>query len=350
MPQTASYGSRELMRRLWQGYIRRHAGTLLLATLVMMIEGSTLGLLSYLLEPLFDRVFAPGGNAGALVWVGLGIFGLFVVRAVTSVISRVMISRVTQTAASQMQGDLLRHLLTLDGRFFHAHSPGILIERVQGDTLIAQNAWSTVLMGASRDLVALISLMVVAIGIDGTWTLAALVGAPLLLGPAVILQRYLRRKARALRNQVGQRTTRLDEIFHGIQAIKLNRMETYQAARFDSVTARITRSEVRASAAKATTPALIDIVTGIGFFAVLMLGGREVAAGERTIGEFMSFFAAMTLTFQPIRRLGDLAGVWQIAAASLERVFGLMARACPPPARRTSRWMTSTLPMGTSRC
>ncbi len=312
------------MARLWRGYIQRHTWTLVLATIVMVIEGSTLGLLSYLLEPLFDTVFAPGGDASALIWVGFGILGLFLVRATTSVISKALITRVTQSAATVMQGDLLRHILTLDGSFFHANSPGALIERVQGDALVAQSAWSTVLMGASRDLVALISLLVVAIMIDPIWTLAALVGAPLLLIPVLVLQRYLRRKATMLRDQVGQRTTRLDEIFHGIQAVKLNRMEAYQAARFDKVTARILRAEVRAAVARATTPALIDVVTGVGFFAVLMLGGREVAQGDRTVGEFMSFFTAMSLTFQPLRRLGDLAGVWQIAAASLERVFGLL--------------------------
>jgi ATP-binding cassette subfamily B protein/subfamily B ATP-binding cassette protein MsbA len=55
-----------------------------------------------------------------------------------------------------------------------------------------------------------------------------------------------------------------------------------------------------------------------------MLGGREVVAGERTTGEFMSFFTAMALTFQPIRRLSDLAGQWQVAEASLERIFTLL--------------------------
>jgi ATP-binding cassette, subfamily B, bacterial MsbA len=86
-------------------------------------------------------------------------------------------------------------------------------------------------------------------------------------------------------------------------------------------------------------PALIDVVTGIGFFAVLILGGAQVAAGTRSTGEFMAFFTAMALTFQPIRRLGDLSGVWQIAAASLERIYRLFdtepaserpARAAPP--------------------
>lgn len=77
------------------------------------------------------------------------------------------------------------------------------------------------------------------------------------------------------------------------------------------------------AAGRSTIPALIDIITGIGFFAVLMLGGGQIASGERTVGDFMAFFSAMALTFQPMRRLGDLAGFWQVAAASLERLFRL---------------------------
>ena len=55
------YTSRELFGRFWRGYLRPHLPLMLLAFLVMMIEGSTLGLLSWMLEPLFDEVFAPGG-------------------------------------------------------------------------------------------------------------------------------------------------------------------------------------------------------------------------------------------------------------------------------------------------
>ncbi|MBL9061690.1 ATP-binding cassette domain-containing protein [Tabrizicola sp.] len=294
-----------------------------LAFLVMMIEGSTLGFLSYMLEPLFDRVFAPGGS-GALIWVGGAILALFLVRAITSILGRWLLARVNQHSAGTMQVDLIRHLLTLDASFFQTHSPGTLIERVQGDTLAAQGASVLVIGGIGRDLISLVGLFVVAIMIDPLWTAAALVGAPLLLLPAVVLRRYLRRKAVLTRNQAGLRATRLDEIFHGIQAVKLNRMEGYQAGRFQRIIDTIVRAEVKTALARATMPALVDVITGIGFFAVLMLGGSEVAAGTRTTGEFMSFFTAMALTFQPIRRLSDLAGQWQVAEASLERIFTLL--------------------------
>jgi ATP-binding cassette subfamily B protein/subfamily B ATP-binding cassette protein MsbA len=323
LPPARAYTSRELFGRFWRSYLRPYLPVMLVAFLVMMIEGSTLGLLSYMLEPLFDLVFAKGGSH-ALAWVGAAILALFIVRAITSIIGRWLLGWVNQHAAGTMQVDLVRHLLTLDAGFFVENSPGKLIERVQGDTIAAQGASTLVIGGIGRDLISLVGLFVVALSIDPGWTAAALVGAPLLLLPALVLRRYLRRKATLTREQSGLRATRLDEIFHGIQAVKLNRMEDYQTSRFQRIVNTILRAEVKTALGRAAMPALVDVITGIGFFAVLMLGGREVVAGERTTGEFMSFFTAMALTFQPIRRLSDLAGQWQVAEASLERIFTLL--------------------------
>lgn len=319
---TRAYTSRELFGRFWRDYLRPHIPLLALAFVVMLIEGSTLGLLSYMLEPLFDQVFQPGGSGG-LIWVGGAILALFVVRAATSIIGRRLTSQVNLQSAGDMQTTLVRHMLTLDTSFFQTNPPGSLIERVQGDTLASTTATIMVFSGVSRDLVSLIGLFVVALMIDPLWTAAALIGAPLLLLPTFFVRRYLYRKVILSREQAGLRATRLDEIFHGIQAVKLNRMETYQSHRFQRIIETIVRAEVKAATARAAMPALVDVITGIGFFAVLMLGGSEVAEGKRTVGEFMSFFTAMALTFQPIRRLSDLAGLWQVGRGSLVRIFSI---------------------------
>ena len=317
-----SPSKKRLFSRYWRDFLRARAGLLAGAIAVSVIEGSTLGALSWLLQPLFDQVFATRSTA-ALAWVGGGILALFVIRACTAVIGRSLLAMVNHRTAAAMQTALLSHLLTLDGGFFQRNPPGSLIERVQGDTIAAQAGTQLVIAGFARDLVALLGLLIVALNIDVMWTLAALVGAPLLLLPAAILQRYIRRKTLQMREESGLRATRLDEIFHGIAQVKLNRMEPYQTGRYAQIAARIVTAEVKSATGRAAMPALVDIVTGIGFFAVLMLGGREVVAGDRTTGEFMAFFTAMALTFQPIRRLSDLSGQWQISYASLERLYGL---------------------------
>ncbi len=313
-----------LGRWFWRRYLSGRKGWLALTFALMVVEGSTLGALSYLLEPLFDRVFAAGGDA--VLWpVGLAIFGLFAIRAATSLATKTLIAAISQRVAASMQADLLRHLLRLDMGVFRDNSPGQLIERVQGDTLAVQGIWIALLAGVGRDLVSLIALFAVALSIDPIWTLAAVLGTPLLILPSVVLRRYLRKKATFAREQAGDRAMRLDEIFHGMQTIKLNRMEAHQASRFQAILDRIVRAETKAGAARAVLPSLVDLATGLGFLAVLLIGGREVAMGERTTGEFMAFFSAMVLTFQPLRRLSDLAGLWQIAAASLQRIVAIHA-------------------------
>lgn len=314
------YGSRALIGRLWRDYLRPHRAGLLLAFALMVIEGSTLAALSYMLEPLFDRVFI-GGDSTAIWWVGAGIMGLFAVRAVTMVSSKTLLTHIALKSSTAMQSALLRHLLTLEVQFFQTNPPGALIERVQGDTLAVQGVWQALITGIGRDILSLLALMTVAVMIDPLWTAAALIGAPLLILPALAVQRYVRRKTMGLRVRSGERATHLDEVFHGITTIKLNGMETYQADRFERIVRGIVRGEVRVAFGRAVLPGTIDIVTGLGFFMVLVLGGTQIIAGERSVGEFMSFFTAMALAFQPLRRLGAHAGTWQVGAASLERLY-----------------------------
>ncbi|WP_371155550.1 ABC transporter ATP-binding protein [Jannaschia sp. 2305UL9-9] len=308
--------------RLWTGYLRRHAWWILAAVLLMAVEGSTVGALSYMLEPMFDVVFV-AGRADLIVWVGLAIFGLFVLRGVAGVAQRIIMARVSFIASSRLQQDLLSHVLRLDSAYFGRTAPGQLIERVQGDVQAIQNIWTGILTSAGRDAVGLVSLMVVAILVDPIWTVVAIIGAPLLVLPSLVVQRYIRRKSVALRDIAGRRTTRLDEIFHGITPIKLNAMESYQEGRFRLATEEMVRATVRTQAGQATVPALVDFAVGFGFLAVLMYGGPQIIAGEKTIGEFMSFFTAMSLAFQPLRRLAGIAANWQTMMASLDRIYAL---------------------------
>ncbi|ODT58621.1 MAG: ABC transporter ATP-binding protein [Paracoccus sp. SCN 68-21] len=309
-----------LLRRLWDDYLHPHKGKMGLAFFLMTLEGSTLALISWMLKPLFDLVFI-GRQEGAIWWVGGAIFGIFVLRAVTLVSSRALLTRISLSVSTAMQTQLLAHILTLDSRFFRDNSPGAMIERIQGDTIAVQGVWATLITGATRDAISLAMLFGVAMTIDPVWTLGALVGAPILIMPAALVQRYIRRKMRQNRANASLRATRLDEVLHGIASIRLNRAEADQTARFASIVGRIRDAETKVAATSSVIPALTDIVTGIGFVAVLALGGNEVMEGNRSVGDFMAFFTALALAFQPMRRLGGLAGIWQTAAASLERIY-----------------------------
>ncbi len=344
---TGDYSSRTLFARLWRDYLRPHRLSLAVVAVFMLINGASLAILAKMLEPMFDNVFV-GGDADAIWWIGGVIMGLFCMRGISEILSKTLLAKISMRSSTDMQVDLLDHILKLDSQFFHKNPPGSLMERIQGDTVQVQSVWRVVIQGVGRDFFSLFGLFFVAITTDPVWTLVAVVAVPLLILPTAALQRYIRRKTRHLREEAGKRSTRLDEVFHGIQAIKLNQMETYQVSRFRGIIDRIVTAEVKTAASQATIPSMIDIVTGIGFFAVLMVGGQEIIAGEKTVGQFMTFFTAMSLTFQPLRRLGGATGQWQVAAASLERLYRLFDT--KPSITSPASPVTQTTDAGTEIC
>jgi ATP-binding cassette, subfamily B, bacterial MsbA len=308
-----------LLRWLWKGYLAPHARLLGVALVLMAIEGASLGLFAAMVQPMFDSIFVEG-RTEALWTVGVAVLAIFVARAVTSFGHRVLLTRISEVTAAELRSDLLAHLMRLDGRFHQDNPPGQLIERVQGDVSAINKIWSGVITGIGRDLVSVIALFAVALSVDWRWTVLALLGIPLLVTPALLAQRYVRARARQAREVAARMSTRLDEVFHGLETVKLNALEHYQSERYAALIRDRIRTETRSSAGQAAIPSLIDIMTGLGFLAVLFYGGAEIIAGNKTVGQFMAFFAAMSLAFEPLRRLGNISGLWQSAAASIERV------------------------------
>jgi len=326
-----TYSSTELLKWLWRDYLKKHMWLLAVAVVFMAIEGATLGALAKLMQPMFDQVFV-AGQENALIWVGLVLVGIFVLRAIASVAQKVLLTRIAQKSAAEMRIDLLDRMMKQDGAFHQSHPPGFLIQRVQSDVNAVGDVWRAVITGAGRDLIGLFVLLGVAISIDPIWALLACIGVPLMVMPAALAQRFVRARSREARDIGATLSTRLDEVFHGIVQIKLNALERYQAKQYSDLTRTFVRTEVRAAFGNSAIPGMIDIMSGIGFMAVILYGGSEIISGDKTIGQFMTFFTAMGFTFNPLRRLGAISGLWQTAAAALERIKELM----DAPVRLTS--------------
>jgi ATP-binding cassette subfamily B protein len=343
MSSGQTYTSGMLMRWLWRGYLRHHLGKLALALVFMILEGASLGAMAKLMEPMFDRVFV-AGEASWLLIVGFVLIGIFAVRAISGVAQKVILTRIAQRTAGDMRIDLLERMMQQDGAFHQTHPPGFLIQRVQSDVNAVGDVWRAIITGAGRDFIGLLVLLGVAISIDPLWALLACIGIPVMVLPAAVAQRFVRRRAREARDLGASLSTRLDEVFHGIVQIKLNALESYQSRQYRDITDKFVSTEVRTAFGSAAIPAMIDIISGIGFMAVILYGGSEIISGDKTIGQFMTFFTAMGFTFSPLRRLAGISGQWQVAAAALERIKELMDE----PLRLTSPEVPAPAPAGNS--
>jgi len=309
-----------LFKWFWSLYVREHFGLLFTALIFMSIEGSMLGLLSYSIKFLFDNVLVSKDTSSILI-VAVVIFSIFSIRAIAGFVHRLLTVNVCQKIIKVIQDRMVAHLLNMDVGFHQKNSPGILMDRVRADSKALSESVGEAFMTVGRDGFSLISLLAVVFFIDWKWSLIAFLGIPFLVLPILLLQGLIRSRAGENRDYESKANVRLDEIFHGITDIKLNRAEGRERNKFFDILQLTHKVRLRLEAGMAGIPAMIDVIAAIGFLAVMVFGAIDITSGSKTIGEFMSFFTAMALIFEPLRRLSNVSGNIQVAMASLERVF-----------------------------
>ncbi len=138
-----------LFKWAWQGYVRKQRWWLLLALMFMALEGSMLGALSYMMQPMFDTVFIEG-NTSAMWTVGFVIMGIFAMRGLAGIVQKVIFAHIALNTTSELKFDLLDHLMRQDGRFFETNPPGLLIQRINGDVGGISAIWNTIITGAAH--------------------------------------------------------------------------------------------------------------------------------------------------------------------------------------------------------
>ena len=309
-----------LLKWFWNSYVRKHFAFLFIALIFMSIEGSMLGLLSYSIKFLFDNILV-SKDTSSILFVAILIFSIFSIRAIAGFIHRLMTVNVCQKIIKALQNRMVEHLINMDVGFHQKNSPGTLMDRVRADSKALSESVGEAFMTVGRDGFSLISLVAVVFFIDWKWSLIAFLGIPFLVLPILLLQDLVRSRAGENRDFESKANVRLDEIFHGITDIKLNRAEKSERNKFFDILQVTHKVRLRLEAGMAGIPAMIDIIAAIGFLAVMIFGAIDITSGSKTIGEFMSFFTAMALIFEPLRRLSNVSGNIQVAMASLERVF-----------------------------
>ena len=309
-----------LFKWFWSLYVREHFALLFTALIFMSIEGSMLGLLSYSIKFLFDNVLVSKDTSSIFI-VAVVIFSIFSIRAIAGFVHRLLTVNVCQKIIKVIQDRMVAHLLNMDVGFHQKNSPGILMDRVRADSKALSESVGEAFMTVGRDGFSLISLLAVVFFIDWKWSLIAFLGIPFLVLPILLLQGLVRSRAGENRDYESKANVRLDEIFHGITDIKLNRAEGRERNKFFDILQLTHKVRLRLEAGMAGIPAMIDVIAAIGFLAVMVFGAIDITSGSKTIGEFMSFFTAMALIFEPLRRLSNVSGNIQVAMASLERVF-----------------------------
>lgn len=305
-------------------YLRPYAYRAFLPAVVcMVLFSATNGVLPFLVEHVFDDIFAAHDRAALYslpVWI-LVTFGL---RSLCNFGHLYLMEYVGQHIVEDLRNTLNAHLQSLSLSFFGRHPTGTLISRVTSDTLLVRQALTQATASMMRDATTLIVLIGVAFWKD--WVLAsiAFIAFPATILPLLRIYQKVRRLSRRSQGALGYLSALLQETIQGTRVVKAFGMEDYERGRFAAENRRLYRHAIRAGRLKAFVPSMVELLAACGIAGVVWYGGVSVIEGERTQGEFVAFLTAMLLIYQPFKHLTRTNAAVQNGLAGAERLFEVL--------------------------
>src|SRR5437870_2032 len=152
-------------RYLLSAYLRPQGRRVALLGMLML---ATLGLElanPWILREFIDRALA-GAQLSSLTVVALAFLGVALGTQLVSVAETYVAENVGLTATNRLRSDLTLHALRLDPSFHSSHTPGELIERVDGDVATLGNFFSRLVVQIFGNAILLVGVLALMYTID----------------------------------------------------------------------------------------------------------------------------------------------------------------------------------------
>jgi len=304
-------------------YLMPYWRLLLFSAICSIVVGSMDGAFAWLVEPVLKRIFA-GKDAEIFILVPFGIIALFIFRGICRFSYDTTIKLAGQKAIQDIRNDLYQSTIRKDMPFFNRQATGELMSRMTNDIGMMQEGMANVICGLFRDLISLISLLVVIF--YRNWQLAILcfVVLPLTIYPAQLIGKKIKNSARRTLSVMGGIGMILQETFSGIKVIKAFGLEETVIKRFRNENLIFLTQYKRFIKYESLAMPVSEAITSFGIAAVVYFGGSQVLSGRMTPSELFSFIAAMIMLFNPVKKLQGSYNVLQRSTGGAERVFDLM--------------------------
>jgi len=156
--------------------------------------------------------------------------------------------------------------------------------------------------------------------------LLALLPAPFVIYTSSRYNRVSRPAVQEVQQRLAELTAEAEENVSGVRIVKAFAREEHQLRRFRRSVARVFDQSIYSTRLQAFFSPLLGLLPQVGVALVLLIGGRQVIAGELSLGAFTAFYTYVVMLAAPMRMLGMALGMAQRAIASGNRLFEILDR------------------------
>ncbi|MBB2486331.1 ATP-binding cassette domain-containing protein [Mitsuaria sp. WAJ17] len=338
-------GPPQALAALWP-FLRPYRGRVVLAGLFLLLAAISTLLFPVALKQLIDqglvssdpsqRVMALRGHFGALFGVGIAL-------AVFSAARFYSVTWLGERVTADLRNAVYHHVLKQSPAFFETTQTGEVLSRLTTDTTVVQTVVGSSFSMGLRNMVMGVGALLMLVWSNPGLMLPVLGLLALVVLPAVLLGRRVRKLSRASQDRVADTSAIAAEVINAVTVVQSYTQEAREGQRFEQASeAAFDTARKRMRVRAGLVAFLITATFGAMLFG-LYRGTEAVIEGRMSAGLLGQTLVYVTLLVSSVAVLSEVWGDVLRAAGAMERLSELLAAQSPiqdppralalPPAR-----------------
>jgi ATP-binding cassette subfamily B protein len=256
-----------------------------------------------------------------LKWLVAFVLALGVARAVMMAARRLIAGKQALLVELDMRQAVYAKLVRLSFGFYDRHQTGQLMSRATVDLQGVRFFLGYGLIFFFQHIFTIIGVGIVVLLISWKLALISMAIAPILVAVAYRYSHVSHPLLRDVQQKMADVATVAEENIVGVHVVKSFAQEDAELRKFEVRSEEVFAQSVRANRQRAFYIPILSFLPLLAQAAILLAGGRMVADGSLSLGDFVAFNLFLAMLVMPLRQLGMWIGQAQRATASGERIF-----------------------------
>lgn len=304
-------------------YLLPHKWRIALGAVFMAGEASMSSLTATLLGKLTDLGFyqqEPWVIAGAPA----ALIGVTLLFAFCTVASSWVMAKVSQTVLITLRTELYDRIMAWPAERYQANPTGTICSKFVNEANVALSGATSSLIVLIRDSLQIIALLCLLFWQNWKLTLVAFVVGPLIVLTLKLIAKRIRVIVKRSQETVGLMLSRVQEAYEAQRVVKVTGSYAFEESRFEKVNRTIRRTALDRIKTESLATPITQMITMLGIAFVVAVALYQAQAGMLTIGEFITFLAALLLLKPALQHLTGLNGTFAAISTAAHSLFEVL--------------------------
>jgi ATP-binding cassette, subfamily B, bacterial MsbA len=313
----------DLVKRIFRTQIKKYIPELSLTFVFIIITSLTTAATAWLLDPAIKEIFI-NKNTKMLYFIPLAIILTFVVKAFSVYGTRIVTIKVGIKIIKNIQTLMAKKFLLSDISHITKKHSGKYLSNFTNDTGIVFGVLTGVVVTLFKETFTLIALLGLMFYQDWQLSILAIIMIPIAAFSSKNIGKKMGKKTYISMEASDKLMKFLSEIIKGSWLIKIYQKEEQELARISMVIDEKFNAMKKVEQTRLGSGPIMEIISAIAIATVVFFAGYRSMQGAITLGEFVSFLAALMLAYQPVRALAGINIGIQEGITSAKRIYEII--------------------------